>query len=135
MNILKSEGAEPMQTEINDPFDYSQHEALTFVEKEDVEENTIVDVIQDGWKFKKEVLRYAKVVISKKPKPPEPIEEKAAEKKEKIEKGKTDEKEEKVETDSDKNSSKTKKSGDEPVKKPDQKADNSDNSGKNEYIS
>ncbi|TFG07069.1 MAG: nucleotide exchange factor GrpE [Promethearchaeota archaeon] len=71
MNILKSEGAEPMDTNKNDSFDYSKHEALTTVEKEDVPEHTILDVIQQGWKFKKDVLRYAKVVISKKPKPPE----------------------------------------------------------------
>jgi len=72
MGILKFIGAEPMQTKINDPFDYSQHEALTSIEKEDVEENRILDIIQEGWKYDKEVLRYAKVVISKKPKPPEP---------------------------------------------------------------
>jgi molecular chaperone GrpE len=72
MGILKFLGAEPMQTKINDSFDYNQHEALTSIEKEDVEENRILDIIQEGWKFDKDVLRYAKVVISKKPKPPEP---------------------------------------------------------------
>ena len=72
MKILKYEGAEPMDTKLNDLFDYSQHEALASIEKEDVEENHILDIIQEGWKFGKEVLRYAKVVISKKPKPPEP---------------------------------------------------------------
>ncbi|MFX0071561.1 MAG: nucleotide exchange factor GrpE [Candidatus Hermodarchaeota archaeon] len=72
LNILKYEGAEPMETKLNDSFDYSFHEALTTVEKEDVEPNIIIDIIQEGWKFKKDVLRYAKVVISKKPKPPEP---------------------------------------------------------------
>jgi len=72
MGILKFVGAEPMQTKINDSFDYSQHEALTSIEKEDIEENHILDIIQEGWKFDNDVLRYAKVVISKKPKPPEP---------------------------------------------------------------
>lgn len=72
MGILKFAGAEPMQTKINESFDYSQHEALTSIEKEDVEENRILDIIQEGWKFDNELLRYAKVVISKKPKPPEP---------------------------------------------------------------
>jgi len=72
MGILKFAGAEPMQTKINESFDYSQHEALTSIEKEVVEENCILDIIQEGWKFGKDVLRYAKVVISKKPKPPEP---------------------------------------------------------------
>lgn len=72
MGILKFFGAEPMQTKINDSFDYSQHEALSSIEKEDVEENRILDIIQEGWKFDNDVLRYAKVIISKKPKPPEP---------------------------------------------------------------
>ena len=72
MGILKFLGAEPMQTKINDSFDYNQHEALTSIEKGDIEENRILDITQEGWKFDKDVLRYAKVVISKKPKPPEP---------------------------------------------------------------
>ena len=79
MGILKFVGAEPMQTKINDSFDYSQHEALTSIEKEDVEENRILDIIQEGWKFDNDVLRYAKIVISKKPKPPEPEPESEAE--------------------------------------------------------
>lgn len=79
MGILKFVGAEPMQIKINDSFDYSQHEALTSIEKEDVEVNRILDIIQEGWKFDNDVLRYAKVVISKKPKPPEPEPEPEAE--------------------------------------------------------
>ena len=72
MNILKSHKAQPIQAQINDPFDYNYHEALSSIEKEDVPENTILDIIQDGWKLDKEVFRYTKVVISKKPKPLEP---------------------------------------------------------------
>jgi molecular chaperone GrpE len=72
MNILKSYKAQPIQAQVNDPFDYNYHEALSSIEKEDVPENTILDIIQDGWKLDKEVIRYTKVVISKKPKPPEP---------------------------------------------------------------
>jgi len=72
MNILKSQGAEPMEVNNGDPFDYNSHEALTSVENAELPENSIVDVIQEGWKLNKDILRYAKVVISKKPKPPEP---------------------------------------------------------------
>ncbi len=72
MNILKSYGAQPIEVKINDPFDYSLHEALSTVEKDDVPENTILDVVQEGFKYGKEVLRYANVIISRKPKPPEP---------------------------------------------------------------
>ena len=72
INIYKSYGAEPIQVKVNDSFDYSKHEALSTVEKDDVPENSIIEIVQDGWKYDKEVIRYAKVIISRKPKPPEP---------------------------------------------------------------
>ena len=46
-------------------FDFRQHEALTTVEKEGVEPNTIVEVIQSGYTLEGEILRPAKVVVSK----------------------------------------------------------------------
>ena len=75
MNILKSFKAQAIEVKKNDPFDYNYHEALSSIEKEDVPENTVLDIIQDGWKLDKDVIRYAKVIISKKPKPPEPKKE------------------------------------------------------------
>lgn len=72
MGIFKSYGAEPIEVKINDPFDYSLHEALTSVEKEDIPENSIIEIVQDGFKYGKEVIRYTKVIVSRKPKPPEP---------------------------------------------------------------
>ncbi|MFX1375332.1 MAG: nucleotide exchange factor GrpE [Promethearchaeota archaeon] len=72
MNIFKSYGVEPIKVNINDLFDYSLHEALTSVEREDLPENSITEIVQDGFKYGKEVIRYTKVIISKKPKPPEP---------------------------------------------------------------
>jgi molecular chaperone GrpE len=72
MSTFKSYGAEPIQVKINDPFDYSYHEALTTVEKENFPENIILEIIQDGFKYGKEVIRYTKVITSRKPKPPEP---------------------------------------------------------------
>jgi molecular chaperone GrpE len=71
MNILKSHKAHPINVKVNDPFDYNYHEALSSIEKEDIPENTILDIIQDGWKLDNEVIRYTKVIISKKPKAPE----------------------------------------------------------------
>lgn len=71
MNIFKSYGVEPLQVSVNDKFDYNFHEALTTVEKEDLPENSILEVVQDGFKYGKEVIRYAKVIITRKPKPPE----------------------------------------------------------------
>jgi molecular chaperone GrpE len=72
MSIFKSYGAEPIEVKVNDLFDYSNHEALTSIEKEDVPENTILEIVQDGFKYGKEVIRYTKVIVSRKPKPPEP---------------------------------------------------------------
>ena len=46
-------------------FDFRQHEALTTVEKQGVEPNTIVEVIQSGYTLEGEILRPAKVVVSK----------------------------------------------------------------------
>ena len=50
---------------INEQFDFRLHEALTSVEKQDVKPNTIVDVIQSGYLLEGELLRPAKVVVSK----------------------------------------------------------------------
>jgi len=73
LNIFKSyEGAEPMKVNINDPFDYHYHEALNSIERDDLPNNTIIDIIQEGWMLGKNVLRYAKVITSRKPKPPDP---------------------------------------------------------------
>jgi len=72
MNILKSHKSEPISVKINDIFDYSFHEALSSLEKDDVPNNSIIEIIQDGWKLDKDVIRYAKVIISREPKPPEP---------------------------------------------------------------
>jgi len=88
MNVYKSYGAEPIQVSINDQFDYTKHEALSSLEKEDIPENSVVEVIQDGFKYGKEIIRYTKVIISRKPKPPEPEPE---EKEEIIEEVKTTE--------------------------------------------
>tara|TARA_Y100001947_G_C10248745_1_gene264892 strand:- start:36 stop:596 length:561 start_codon:yes stop_codon:yes gene_type:complete len=46
-------------------FDFRLHEALTTVEKEGVEPNTIVEVVQSGYTLEGELLRPAKVVVSK----------------------------------------------------------------------
>ena len=86
MNILKSYKAEPTKVNINDPFDYNYHEALSTVERDNLPNNTIIEIIQDGWKLDKEVIRYAKVIISCEPKLPEPALEPEPEPEEKGEK-------------------------------------------------
>ena len=84
MSILKFHKAEPIVVKINDPFDYSYHEALSSIEKDDLPNNSILEIIQDGWKLDKDVIRYSKVIISREPKPPEPEPEPEADPEEKI---------------------------------------------------
>ncbi len=118
LSILKFQGAEPIEVKKNDQFDYNKHEALTTIENDDIPENSIIDIIQEGWKIGKDILRYAKVVISKKPKPPEPEPEPAPETETESEEIKISDENEEKEKDSDAQT----------------KNDNSD-SKKNEYIS
>jgi len=72
ISILKFHKAEPIVIKINDIFDYSHHEALSSIEKDDLPNNSIIEIIQDGWKMDKDVIRYSKVIVSREPKPPEP---------------------------------------------------------------
>ena len=51
---------------VGEPFDFRFHEAMTTIIKEDIEPHTIVDVIQAGYLLEGELLRPAKVVVSKK---------------------------------------------------------------------
>ena len=72
ISILKFHKAEPIDVKINDPFDYLYHEALSSIERDDLPNNSIIEIIQDGWKLDKDVIRYSKVIISREPTPPEP---------------------------------------------------------------
>lgn len=95
MNVLKSHKAVPMDVKMNDVFDYDYHEALSSIERDDVPNNTIIEVIQDGWRLDKNVIRYAKVIVSREPKPPEPEkEEESDQESENIEHSKANEKSE-----------------------------------------
>ncbi len=72
ISILKFHKAESIDVKVNDLFDYSYHEALSSIESDDLPNNSIIEIIQDGWKMDKDVLRFAKVIISREPAPPEP---------------------------------------------------------------
>lgn len=50
-----------------EPFDPAQHDAMMQVVAADVPENTVVQVMQDGYLYHEKVLRHAKVGVSKKP--------------------------------------------------------------------
>ena len=72
ISILKFHKAESINVKVNDLFDYSYHEALSSIESDDLPNNSIIEIIQDGWKMDKDVLRFAKVIISRESAPPEP---------------------------------------------------------------
>jgi len=84
ISILKFHKAESINVKVNDLFDYSYHEALSSIESDDLPNNSIIEIIQDGWKMDKDVLRFAKVIISREPAPPEPEPEPEAEPQEEI---------------------------------------------------
>lgn len=72
LNQFKSYDVEQIPTSKGDLFDYRIHEAISHIENADLPENSIVDILQTGWKMNKGILRYSKVIISKIPKEPEP---------------------------------------------------------------
>ena len=49
-----------------EPFNPEQHEALSVIENEDLEPNSIIEVIQSGFMIQDRVLRPAKVIVTKK---------------------------------------------------------------------
>jgi molecular chaperone GrpE len=52
---------------VGEPFDPARHDALMQVEKENMPENTVAQVLQDGYMYHDKVLRHAKVGVSKRP--------------------------------------------------------------------
>lgn len=64
--ILIKNGLEKIETE-GKTFDPHVHEAVEFVESEEIPENTIIEEIKEGYIFNNRVIRPAKVKISKRP--------------------------------------------------------------------
>ncbi len=65
-DVLEKFGVKSFAAE-GEPFDPVRHDALMQVVKEDVPENTVVQVLQDGYQYYDKVLRHAKVGVSKHP--------------------------------------------------------------------
>ena len=65
-NILDKENVKRIEAQ-GKKFDPFQHEVLGVEEKEDCEENTVLEILQDGYIYEGKVLRPAKVKISRKP--------------------------------------------------------------------
>tara|TARA_Y100000746_G_scaffold210852_1_gene201448 strand:- start:77 stop:652 length:576 start_codon:yes stop_codon:yes gene_type:complete len=63
---LKSSGIEPIECD-KKSFDPEKHEALSMVEDDSLEPNSIIEVIQKGYSILDRTLRPSKVIVSKKP--------------------------------------------------------------------
>lgn len=67
VNILKDEGLGEFQA-LNQKFDPKTMEAMSIVENDELEEDTVVEVKQTGYTYKDRLIRPAMVVVSKKTK-------------------------------------------------------------------
>ena len=63
---LETAGILPVNPK-KESFDPEKHEAISVVEDDKQEENTVIDVIQRGFTIQNRILRPAKVVVTKKP--------------------------------------------------------------------
>ena len=62
---LESKNVKPFG-KIGDNFDPELHEALTITNDSKIDDNTIVDIYESGYKYKDLIIRHAKVVVNKK---------------------------------------------------------------------
>ena len=65
-DVLEKFGVKQFAAE-GEPFDPARHDAMMQVITAEVPENTVVQVMQDGYMYHEKVLRHAKVGVSKKP--------------------------------------------------------------------
>ena len=65
LDTMKRHGLEQIAA-VDVPFDPSRHEALGQVERDDVDENTVCQMLQKGYMLKDRLLRPAKVMVSRK---------------------------------------------------------------------
>ncbi|MCD5396167.1 MAG: nucleotide exchange factor GrpE [Candidatus Pacebacteria bacterium] len=62
--ILKAEGLEEIETEVGQEFNSEIHEAIGKIERNDLPQNSVAQVLEKGYKFKGKVVRPVKVKIS-----------------------------------------------------------------------
>jgi molecular chaperone GrpE len=67
-DVLEKFGIKQFAAE-GEQFDPAKHEAMMQVVTDDVPDNTVVQVLQDGYLYHDKILRHAKVSVSKKPQP------------------------------------------------------------------
>jgi molecular chaperone GrpE len=64
--VLQNEGVSPIEC-LNKPFDPSKHNAISKVEKEGIEESTVIEEVRKGYVMKGKVIRPSIVKIALKP--------------------------------------------------------------------
>jgi molecular chaperone GrpE len=65
LDTMKKHGLEQIAA-VDVPFDPALHEALSQIERDDLEENTVCQMLQKGYMLKDRLLRPAKVMVSRK---------------------------------------------------------------------
>ena len=72
VGVLEKEGIKAIDP-LGEPFDPSEHQAMSMVENSDLEPNSIAAVVQKGWKLNERLVRPAMVMVVKESetKPPE----------------------------------------------------------------
>ncbi len=63
-DILKSIDLQ-ISTKVGDVFDPDIHEAVEVIEDKDIDDATIVEILEDGFLYKDELLNYAKVKVNR----------------------------------------------------------------------
>ena len=71
LQILENNGVKPIE-EIDIPFNYKIHEVLMKFEDDSKQEDTVMQIVQKGWFIGDNILRPAKVIVSKKKVQPKP---------------------------------------------------------------
>ncbi len=71
LDVLEKFGIKPFKAE-GEPFDPAKHDAVLQVTRADLPDNTVAQVLLEGYLYYDKVLRHAKVGVSKKPAEPEP---------------------------------------------------------------
>jgi molecular chaperone DnaJ len=66
MKVLENQGLTPFDS-LNMPFDVELHDALLQVPRTDTPPNTVVEVVEPGYRLNGKILRHAKVIVSAAP--------------------------------------------------------------------
>ncbi len=63
-DILKSIELE-LAAKVGDEFDPDIHEAVEVIEDKDIEDGTVVEILEEGFLYKNKLLNYAKVKVNR----------------------------------------------------------------------